>query len=1334
MSSSTPSSSTVLDVIDDLGPPGTPLTTLEVAKKFECTPQTISTRLDTLVDAGPLECKTVGAHGRIWWRPLHEHHCESTSRAETPVTDVNNTGSESTSGERYQTFFESIDKGFCTFEVLFDENDGPLDYRFLETNPAFEELTGLTDARGQRMRDLEPDHEDHWFETYGRVALSGEPKRFTTRAEHLGDRWYDVYASRIGDPQERRVAVLFDDISARKRRSRHEQFMLDLSDQIRTLESEQAVGETCTRLLAKELDLDRSYFVRFDSDEKRVRVGPEYHSSGLDPVSGLYPFSAFPKAIQQIQTETPVYDDVANDPTLPEEERQALLALDFGAWIGVPIRVDTEQTDWALYAVTSEPHHWTDAEVSLVEEAAERTWSAVERARTEEKLRESEERLRLATNAAEIGVWELDLQTNESPERSPHHDEIFGYEEPIDDWNFEIFLDHVHEEDRERVRERFEEAFETGEWTFECQIVRTDGEQRWISAEGEFYETDDGEPVRAVGVIEDITERKERERRLAEQREQIEHLQNRLLETSPTGILIVGADGEITLANERAGEIVGLSAGELTGLRHDTPELDIVDTNGEPLSEEKLPFEQITRSDEAVFNAEVGIRRSDGERVWLSVNGAPLYEDDELTEVVVTIEDITERKRREEALRDSEERFRGLVAATSDVMYRMSPEWDEMRELTGGGFLSDTENPSDDWLNKYIHPEDQPRVTSAIDEAIRTKQPFELEHRVYKADGRVGWTLSRAVPLLADDEITEWFGSAKDITKRKQTEAALERLNDSARELLNTGAAEIMNRTAEIARQVLDIELAALWRYDGDTGELELHRASTDQETALADIAYPDGFDERVWNTFVANELEVDNDLSPASEIGPSEQPIRSGILVSIGRHGVLCVGSLSTGTFDEEMVDLAKTVAATLETALDRADREKRLEAQNNQLARLERTNSVIREIAQVLVEADSRDEIERAVCERLTTAEQYALAWIGEQKAGSNTVHPRAFEGIGTSYIDAITVTADDTESGRGAVGTAIRTKQTHVVEDILADPAFAPWRESALDHGFRSCIGVPLLYEESTYGVLSVYADESHAFGGMEQEVLTELGETIAHAIAAIETRQSLHTDRIVELDLQFRNINTVLVRLARDADCRLEFDGLVPGDHTSRLFFTAHETSPDRVLAAGEASMTVDSIVCLAERDDECVFELVTRDSTLASILVEHEATVRTFSTDGEETLGTVTLPSTADVRAFIDTVQDQYPNTELVARHDHDRPLQSRHELHTRFEDQLTDRQQEILRTAYQSGFFESPRVRTGRELSDALGISQPTFIQHLRTAQRKLLAEVFDNRTAINVT
>ena len=118
--------------------------------------------------------------------------------------------------ERYRSLFEFIDAGFCLVELKFADDGRAVDYRFLEVNPAFERQTGLTDAVGRWMRDLAPGHEQRWFDLYGQVALTGEPVRFEQAAETLG-RWYDVHAYRVDGPARNRVAILFNDITDRRR-------------------------------------------------------------------------------------------------------------------------------------------------------------------------------------------------------------------------------------------------------------------------------------------------------------------------------------------------------------------------------------------------------------------------------------------------------------------------------------------------------------------------------------------------------------------------------------------------------------------------------------------------------------------------------------------------------------------------------------------------------------------------------------------------------------------------------------------------------------------------------------------------------------------------------------------------------------------------------------------------------------------------------------------------------------------------------------------------------------------------------------------------------------
>lgn len=212
----------------------------------------------------------------------------------------------------------------------------------------------------------------------------------------------------------------------------------------------------------------------------------------------------------------------------------------------------------------------------------------------------------------------------------------------------------------------------------------------------------------------------------------------------------------------------------------------------------------------------------DKSRVYGSGVVTPLRDE---TDTVVGVEkivrDLTRQKLAEEALLQSEERFRAFVIATSEAVYWMSADWRSMHRLVGKSFLADTAAPSLSWLERYIPPQDQAQVQAAIDEAIRTKQPFELEHRVIRADGSVGWTFSRAIPTLnAQGDIEGWFGAASDITERVQAEkrqAFLLALSDGLRPL-----------TDPVAMQATAVELLGLHLNPDRAYYVDVHEATNE--------------------------------------------------------------------------------------------------------------------------------------------------------------------------------------------------------------------------------------------------------------------------------------------------------------------------------------------------------------------------------------------------------------------------------------------------------------------------------------------------------------------------
>ncbi|RYF26871.1 MAG: PAS domain S-box protein [Comamonadaceae bacterium] len=175
-------------------------------------------------------------------------------------------------------------------------------------------------------------------------------------------------------------------------------------------------------------------------------------------------------------------------------------------------------------------------------------------------------------------------------------------------------------------------------------------------------------------------------------------------------------------------------------------------------------------------------RGSQDEPAWFSFAYTPLRNDEGSVQgVLCTARETTDKVLAQRKAAQSESRLKAFTLASAEAVYRMSADWSRLLEVNGQGFIADTAAPTQSWAQQYVPAQDRERVEAAISQAIETRSPLSLEHRVFRVDGSIGWTLSRAVPLLdADGAVTEWFGTATDLTERKATELALQ---DSERHL-----------------------------------------------------------------------------------------------------------------------------------------------------------------------------------------------------------------------------------------------------------------------------------------------------------------------------------------------------------------------------------------------------------------------------------------------------------------------------------------------------------------------------------------------------------------------
>ena len=419
--------------------------------------------------------------------------------------------------------------------------------------------------------------------------------------------------------------------------------------------------------------------------------------------------------------------------------------------------------------------------------------------------------------------------------------------------------------------------------------------------------------------------------------------------------------------------------------------------------------------------------------------------------------------------------------------------------------------------------------------------------------------------------------------------------------------------------------------------------------------------------------------------------------------------------------------LAVYLRDVTERRGLEDALAEREAELERLTRINATIQEIVRELVGATSREGIESTVCERLTASELYEFTWIGEREPAGDGLSPRTAAGEYEGVLDPIVEGGDAPDGPESVERAVLRTGETRIVRQLVDESVPEPVRRVAFARGLQSAIAVPLRYGTTTYGVLGVYAARPDAFSERERESLETLGVTTGFAINAARQRNLLLSDAVVELTFRVADPDDVLVAASSRLDCSLVVEGVVPLAEGALLCYVGVEgADPGTLLetAADRAEVPGGRIVHEASEEEPTaggLVELAIEGSSPLLSLVERGATVGTAEyEDGVGRLVAEVAPD-EDVREVVAATVGAFADSELLAKRERQRPVETAGEFRSSLHEQLTDRQRTALRVAHHGGYFESPRDSTAEELAEGLGISSPTLHYHLRAAQGKLV-------------
>lgn len=435
------------------------------------------------------------------------------------------------------------------------------------------------------------------------------------------------------------------------------------------------------------------------------------------------------------------------------------------------------------------------------------------------------------------------------------------------------------------------------------------------------------------------------------------------------------------------------------------------------------------------------------------------------------------RLRREstEALRESEARFRALATASSDVIYRTSADWTQMHQLDGRGFIVDTNEPTADWIEEYLFPEDQPEVLAVINEAIRCKKIYELEHRVRRADGSAGWTFSRAIPIFGENgELMEWFGMAADVTERRRTEGALRESEARFRNMADH---------APVMMWVTDAEgqctyLNRLWY------EFTGQREGEGLGFGWLDAVHPDDRESSRESFRTANAKR---------ETFRAEYRLR----FRDGAYRWAIDAASPRFAPDGEFLGFIGSV-------FDIDDRKRQ---------------EHVRDVQNRVLELAIQDmPLNRALEELLLTIESQSPSdMLGSILLLDNDgLHLRhcAAPSLPQAYIEAIDGVAIGPNVG--SCGSAAYRKQQVCVSDISTDPLWTDFRELASAHGLRACWSTPILSGHGeVLGTFAMYYREPRNPSGDDLEMVDFITHTASLVVGRKKAQDALRDEtRLLE----------------------------------------------------------------------------------------------------------------------------------------------------------------------------------------------------------------------------
>jgi len=625
----------------------------------------------------------------------------------------------------------------------------------------------------------------------------------------------------------------------------------------------------------------------------------------------------------------------------------------------------------------------------------------------------------------------------------------------------------------------------------------------------------------------------------------------------------------------------------------------------------------------------------------------------------------------------------------------------------------------------YFQPEDRKQLQEIYQQPIE-KELENKEFQIQIEDESKWIEISSKNVRNGSETVVSVVGNIKDITDRVEQRQNAEIINQTLQSL-NTisspASEEVINTVAGCVEKVFNTDKIGAHVFTDEGSFRSVKRTGDTIDTVIK--IKPEN--DVLWDAFVSDEIKlIDEEAVPSAQL-PDENPGNRILAVPVGNRGLILAITSNEFELKERTIERFKSIILAATETLSRLDQMEKVQQQQTDLEEnitsLEQEkslNQLIRSLMTALMSAETRNEVFRLTCEKISSYDGFDGVWIGENKPDSEQIVSIAESAQVEHYLKEADLSLDsDTPEPTTQV---IHTQSTVGPIDTTEYLSNEQWATIAAKHGYQSVMAVPIKYNELVYGSMSVVSQESNIFTGDIASLLSEIGSLLGYVLNNLEAQLALTSEghQNVEYDLEIDTSDPV-AKLSNSLSHEIKIYNISQNNNNSTILHCEISGAENNDLTI--ATDNIEGIFDTNHIKND-LYEINIISPSIANKITKINGICQEIIVSNDKAILIITSNNRINQAQTTRRLNELFDYASIKAKTDV--PISDDISWPIILSNLLSDKQETVLRTAYYSGYFDEQRKRTGGEIAESIGIAQPTFSNRLRVAQRNLFAAIWD--------